>query len=546
MPSPDRPFRPTRPPVPDAFDARFAWHPEPELLGVRDPATSREALRALGVATWEAGLDYLYDHGLERAMGPDTEFAALRGRYFGPTREPGPAPTEPTALPVLLDEFRERIAPNTVSAWHPRSYGYFTPPPLIASIVGEVLSQFAQQGVDIFHAGPVAATMEEEVVRWLCDLLGYDRASFGLLTSGGVMANFIGIALMRDAHVPKVMGLDRPPRGAALERLRVYTGDQSHFSIGRALDELGFPIETLVTVPADEDFRLRAGAVGAAIDADRARGLTPVAIAAVAGATNTGAVDAIGELADLAAREGLWLHVDAAYGAGALLSTRDAGRVPDLHRADSVTVDPHKWFFQAYDIGGLMVREGSALETVFGERRPEYYRAGHGSMASSPGAAAPASTAPDPNANGDPHGAGLNFWKLGFEGTRRWRALKLWFSWRHLGTPGFGRLIEANNDIAAHLGAVIAASDDFEALPAVPNLSVICFRHLVPGLEGAALDDHQDHLQRDLEASGEGWVSTTRLRGSTWLRAGILNTQAIESDVEGLLDTLRDLAADRG
>ncbi|TAL06282.1 MAG: hypothetical protein EPO00_11385, partial [Chloroflexota bacterium] len=194
MPNPDRP---TRPPIPSGFADQFAWHPEPELLGVRDPGASREALRSLGAATWETGLDYLYDHGLERAMGPNTEFAALRGRYFGPSREPGPAPTEPTALSILLDEFRERIAPNSVSAWHPRSYGYFTPPPLIASIVGEVLSQFAQQGVDIFHAGPVAATMEEEVVRWLCDLLGYDRSSFGLLTSGGVMANFIGMALMR-------------------------------------------------------------------------------------------------------------------------------------------------------------------------------------------------------------------------------------------------------------------------------------------------------------------------------------------------------------
>ena len=544
MPSHDRPSRPTRPPVPHDFDARFAWHPEPELLGVRDPATSREALRTLGVATWEAGLDYLYDHGLERAMGPDTEFTALRSRYFGPSGEPGPAPTEPTTLPVLLDEFRQRIAPNSVSAWHPRSFGYFTPPPLIASIVGEVLSQFAQQGVDIFHAGPVAATMEEEVVRWLCDLLGYDRSSFGLLTSGGVMANFIGMALMRDAHVPKVMGLDRPPRGAALEGMRLYTGDQSHFSIGRALDELGFPIETLVTVPTDADFRLRAEAVRAAIATDRARSLTPIAIAAVAGSTNTGAVDAIGELADLATREGLWLHVDAAYGAGALLSIRDAGRVPDLHRADSVTIDPHKWFFQAYDIGGLMVRDGAGLEAVFGEHRPEYYRAGHGSMA--PRHTADRDTAPDPLATTDPHDAGLNFWKLGFEGTRRWRALKLWFSWRHLGTPGFGRLIEANNDIAAHLAAVIGASDDFEALPAVPNLSVVCFRHLVPGLNGEALDEHQDHLQRDLEASGAGWVSTTRLRGSTWLRAGILNTQATESDVEGLLETLRDLAADRG
>ncbi len=520
-----------RPPVPLNFIDRFAWHPEPELLGIRDPEVAREALRAAGAATWEAGLDYLYDHALDRAVGEATGFGELRRSYFGPSGEPGPAPAGPTPLPALLAEFRERIAPHTASAFHPRSFGYFTPPPLVASIVGEVLSQFAQQGVDIFHAGPIAATMEEEVVRWLCDLLGYERDSFGLLTSGGVMANFIGLTLVRDAHVPRLLGLDRPPRGRALEGLRVYTGDQSHFSIGRGLDELGFPPDTLVTVPADADFRLRGSAVAAAVAADRAAGLTPIAIAAVAGSTNTGAVDAIGELADVAALEGLWMHVDAAYGAAALLSTRDAGRVVGLGRADSVTVDPHKWFFQAYDIGGLMVRHGALLEEVFGEHRPEYYRAGHGSR---------------PAATPDAHDAGLNFWKLGFEGTRRWRSLKLWFSWRHLGTAGFGRLIEANNDLAAHLASVIAASSDFEALPPIPPLSVVCFRHLVPGLAGHALDAHQDAIQRALEASGAGWVSTTRLRGTTWLRAGILNTQATESDVEGLLDTLRELAIEVG
>ena len=515
---------------------RFAWHPEPELLGVRDPDVAREALRRVGAAAWEAGLDYLYDQALERAMGETTGYGDLRSRYFGPSGEPGPAPRDPTPIPALLEEFRQRIAPHTVSAYHPRSFGYFTPPPLIASIVGEVLSQFAQQGVDIFHAGPIAATMESEVVRWLCDLLGYDRESFGILTSGGVMANFIAMALVRDAHMPHLLRLDRAPRGRALEGLRVYTGDQSHFSIGRALDELGFPEDTLVTVPADGDFRLRGDAVAAAIVADRDAGLIPVAIAAVAGSTNTGAVDAIGELADVAAREGLWFHVDAAYGAAVRLSARDAGRVSDLDRADSVTVDPHKWFFQAYDIGGLMVRRGTLLEEVFGGRLPEYYRAGHASMVA---------TGADPHHALDPHDAGLNFWKLGFEGTRRWRALKLWFSWRHLGTSGFGRLIEANNDLAAHLAAIIAESPDFEALPAVPPLSVVCFRHVVAGLEADGLDDHQDQLQRALEASGAGWVSTTRLRGATWLRAGILNTQATETDVEGLLDTLRELAADR-
>jgi len=356
---------------------------------------------------------------------------------------------------------------------------------------------------------------------------------------------------VRDVHLSRVRG-GPPARGRALEGVRVYASDQTHFSIGRALDELGFPPETLVVVPADDDFRLRAVAAEAAIRRDREAGLLPISIAAVAGSTNTGAVDAIGELADLADREGLWLHVDAAYGAAVRLSERDAGRVPDLERAQSVTVDPHKWLFQAYDIGGLMVRDGAVLAETFGGRRPEYYRAG---LEPALEAAADERNGHDGHGGGDDdHGSAdqLNFWRLGFEGTRRWRALKLWLSWKHLGTEGLARLVEANDDLAAHLAARIAVSDDFEALPADPPLSVVCFRHLpagrpapAPGSFSAAdLDAHQDRLQAALEASGEGWLTTTRLHGATYLRAGILNTQSTVDDIDDLLELLRRLARD--
>nr|MBA2701089.1 hypothetical protein [Chloroflexota bacterium] len=340
------------------------------------------------------------------------------------------------------------------------------------------------------------------------------------------------MVLVRDVHLARLRG-GRRPRGRALEGVRVYASDQTHFSIGRALDELGFPPDTLVVVAADYDFRLRGAAVAEAVAADRAAGLTPIAIAAVAGSTNTGSVDAIGELADVAARENLWLHIDAAYGGAARLSRRDAGRVADLERADSITIDPHKWFFQAYDIGGLLVRDGRALAAVFG-RSPEYYRGGE----PEPGLAG-GSEDPPGHDGGDRDAGPLNFYKLGFEGTRRWRALKLWMTWKHLGTTGFGRLIEMNDDLASYLARRCTASDDFEALPAVPDLSVVCFRHLPPGLEGAALDAHQDRLQEALEASGEGWLTTTRLRGATWLRAGILNYLATEDDIDDLLDLLR-------
>lgn len=555
----------------DPFLARFAWHPEPELIGMRDAAASRESMRAAGAATWEAALDYLYDHALVRAMGEPADAATLRASHYAASGGgPGPAPESPTPLADLLDDFRARVAPHTVSAYHPRSYGYFTPPPLVASVLGEVLSQVAQQGVDVWHAGPVAAYIEEEVVRWLCDLVGYGRGSFGLLTSGGVMANFVAMALVRDVHLPRVRAalgrpLGGPPRGSALEGVRIYTSDQTHFSIARAIDELGFPPETLAVLPADGDFRLRAAAVAEAVALDRADGLTPLAISAVAGATNTGSIDALDELADLAAAEGLWFHIDGAYGAAVRFSARDRDLVSGLGRADSVTVDPHKWMFQAYDIGGLVVRDGAALGATFGGRRPEYYRHGHGTAGPLGVTVDPDGATDDPGDgrapdNGhdadDGHGpedpAQLNFWKLGFEGTRRWRALKLWLSWRHVGSAGFARLVEANLDVARHLARRIAESDDFEACPAEPALSVVCFRHLPGGRTATralaaddphALDAHQDRLQQDLERSGRGWLSTTRLRGATWLRAGVLNSQATEADADDLLDVLRELAA---
>ena len=355
----------------------------------------------------------------------------------------------------------------------------------------------------------------------------------GILTSGGVMANIMALTIARDMHLAGLLGLDHPPRAADLEGARLYVSEQSHFSFKRGLALLGFRDDVLVPVPADERFRLQPGPVAAAISRDRAAGLTPWAIAGTAGTTNTGSVDALAELGGLAADEGLWYHVDAAYGGAARLSERDAGRVPALDLADSITIDPHKWFFQAYDIGGLLLKHGEHLEATF-SYRPEYYRGG-----------GDAGRAPDAHGSGE-----LDFYRLGFEGTRRFRALKLWLSWKHLGTRGLGRLVEMNDDVAASLAGTIAASPDFEALPTEPELSVVCFRHLPAGRDGTdqaardVIDVHQDALQGALERSGRGFITTTRLNGRTWLRAAVLNYMATPAHFDSLLDDLRVLAAD--
>ena len=342
------------------------------------------------------------------------------------------------------------------------------------------------------------------------------------------------MTLARDLHLGRLLGAGRAPRGAHARGVRVYTSDQTHFSIARALDLLGFPPETLVVVPSDERFRLHGRPSPRPSPATGPPASTPFAIAAVAGSTNTGSVDLVGELADVAAAEDLWLHVDAAYGGGARLSARDRDRVPDLERADSVTVDPHKWFFQAYDIGGLLVRDGAHLARCSAAARPSTTAA----------ARRPAAGTADADDHDD-HGDQLNFYKLSFEGTRRWRALKLWMSWKHLGTRGSAGSSRPTTTSPRSSPGAAPSPTTSRPIPATPELSVVCFRHLPGGRDAAmamapeALDAHQDRLQAALEASGDGWLTTTRLRGATWLRAGIVNYLSTEADIDRLLATLR-------
>lgn len=473
-----------------------------------DPA-SRDALERLGARTWAEALDWLYGPARDRPTAPDL-YPQMRRAFFGAGGLPGPAPLTGAPSDAVFAEFRERLAPYAYAAQHPGSYSYFTPPPLPMSIAGETLAQWLNQGIDVWLSGMAAPLVEEEVVRWLCDLVGYREGSWGVLTSGGVMANIMALAVCRDVHLTRLLGSEAPPRGARLEGARVYASDQTHFSIERGLDLLGFPEATLRIVASDDAFRLRADAVGDAVAEDRASGHTPLAICAVAGSTNTGSIDDVPGLADLAGREGLWLHVDAAYGAAATISRREAPKLRGLERADSLTIDPHKWLYQPYDIGGLLVKRRGDLLGTF-HREPEYY----------------AVWAPEERP--------LHWYQYSLEGTRRFRALKLWLSWKHLGSEGFARLIERNVDLASHL-ASRAAAMGFDVIE--PELAVVCFRLAPTDLEPERADELQRRLQRALEISGVGWLSTTILRGRTWLRAGVINYLSTEADADRIVDTL--------
>jgi aromatic-L-amino-acid decarboxylase len=486
-------------------------HPEPELIDTRDEERSRPALDRLGERTWREALDWLYGTAAVRPTAPDV-YPDVRRAFFGDGGRPAAAPDAGSTADAVLAEFRERLAPFAYAAQHPGSFSYFTPPPLPVAIAGETLARWLNQGIDVWLAGMAAPLVEEEVIAWLRDLVGYGDGSWGVLTSGGVMANAMAVAVARDVHLARLLGGSDPPRGGRLEDARAYASDQTHFSIERGLDLAGFPSGTLRVVPSDDAFRLRADAVAAAIAEDRAAGLRPFAIFAVAGSTNTGAIDDVPGLADVAGDEDLWLHVDAAYGAVARISPREAHRVPGVERADSLTVDPHKWLFQPYDVGGLLVRRREDLLRAF-HREPEYY------------------------AVWSPEERPLHWYQYSLEGTRPFRALKLWMSWKHLGSRGFARLIERTVDLAGHL-AVRARDRGFEVIE--PQLAVVCLRLVPRGVGDRAVDELQRRLQRALEVSGAGWLSTTTLRGRTWLRAGVINYLSVEEDADRILDVLLD------
>lgn len=481
------------------------------LVDYRDPERSREAVRRLGYASVDAMLDYLYDEAMRRPIAPYS-YAEFRARY-APEAE---APELGRPAGEVLAELRRRILPNCMNAAHPGAFCYFTAPPLLMAVMGDLIASAVNQSVDIWVTSPVAAFAEEEIVRWMCRIAGYGPEAFGILTSGGMNANLTALKVARDQRIP-----DRHAAGA-LQRARLYASDQTHFSMSRSLDVLGFPPEALRSIACDDRYRLRVDALDAAMREDAAAGLHPFCVVANAGTTNTGAVDPLAEIADVAAGHGAWLHVDAAYGGAARLSRRHAGRVAGIERSDSVTFDPHKWLFQPHDIGAVLLRRGEHLLESF-RSSPEYYRTGH--------------------SDEEP----LHWYQFGIEGSRRFRGLKLWMSWKHLGSEGLGELVDRTIDLAAYLARQVGDSGDFEATPAMPDLSVVCFRHRPAGLApGDALDRHQDRLQRALEVSGEGWLSTTRLGGSTWLRAGIVNYLSVPADVDRLLAALRAAASRPG
>ena len=458
-----------------------------------DPlALDRETMRAMGHRTVDVLVDMLCEEATPalRRASP----AEMAGRV-----DPLPPP-EGRGLDEVLAHLREDVLPYMSRLDHPGYFAFIpacgTWPGALGDLLASALNIYA--GTWMEAAGP--SQLELVVLDWFKDWIGYPRDAAGVLVSGGSAANMTALACAREALL-----------GAMTERVVVYFSDQGHSSMARAARLLGFRSDQVRVLPTDREQRMRVDALAAAIDAAAAAGREPRLVAAGAGSTNPGAVDPLPELAALCAERGLWLHVDGAYGAFAALSERGRAALRGIERADSVTLDPHKWLYQPFECGALLVRDGALLRRAF-EIVPEYLQ----------------DAAVD---SGE-----VNFCDLGLQLSRGSRALKIWMSIQCLGLDAFRAAVDRCLDLAGHAQAHVEARPELELLSPA-RLGIVCFRR-----RGEPGDGEEDVAERNaalvagFEATGRGLVSSTRLRGRYAVRLCVMNHTSTEADVEAVLD----------
>lgn len=428
-----------------------------------------------------------------------------------------PLPHEGTDAETILERFERDILPHAMNIPSPRYYGLFNPTPLPVAVWADALASAINQNAAAWRNAPSASIVEARVLRWLCSLLGYGDESFGTLTSGGSEANLLGLKCARDRGLEgaRDLGVSATARGA---ELIVYASEQCHYSFIKCVDILGLGRDNLRKVPTDERFHIEVGELREMIAADLARGATPLCVAGAAGATSTGVVDPLDELAEVAREFKLWFHVDAAYGGGLAFSERERGRLRGIERADSITIDPHKWLFVPLACGALLVREGGRVLRDAFDITPEYLSEERGV--------------------GDVE---YDFFRYGQLGSRRFSALKVWMALKHLGVRGYAEIVERQIDLARHLAERLEASEDFELVGEVET-ALCCARYLPPtarGLSSTEQDELQKALQQRVERSGGAWFATTVLHGRRALRFNVNSFLTERRHIDDLVELLR-------
>ncbi|MFV0472792.1 MAG: pyridoxal phosphate-dependent decarboxylase family protein [Pikeienuella sp.] len=417
-----------------------------------------------------------------------------------------PPPMAPEGAEAAARDLLDHVLPYPTGNTHPRFFGWVHGTGTPGGVLAEMMAAAMNANLGGRDHAPIL--VEKQVIEWMRLALGFPAGTSGLVLSGTSMATLIALIAARKAKAPhdvRRLGLRQ-----AETPLVGYTSTEAHSCVAKAFDQCGLGLDALRLVPVGEDFTMDVATLREMIARDRAAGALPFIVIGAAATVNTAATDDLEAIADIAAEEGLWFHVDGAFGAMAALSSRLRPRLKGMERADSIAFDFHKWMHVPYDAGCVLIRDGEAHLSAFAHGA-DYLR-------------------------GLPRGLGAGkpwFSDYGIELSRGFRALKIWFTLKEHGLNRIGEKLEDNVAQAARLAALVDAHPDLERLAPAP-LNIVCFRYAPAGLSGD-IDAIQREIVMDIQESGIAAPSTTMIRGKAAIRANITNHRTCMGDMDLLI-----------
>jgi aromatic-L-amino-acid decarboxylase len=426
-------------------------------------------------------------------------------------RMPGEAPEDGEAFERIFEDFERIVVPGTTHWNHPRFFAYFATSAAPAAVLAEALAAALDVKAMLWRTSPAATELEMVTMRWLGRLLGLPASWTGIIYDTASIAGFTALAAAREA-----LDLDiraQGMSGRALPRLRIYVTEHTHSHVEKAAIALGVGQENVVRVECDAEFRMLPQSLERHIAADLSAGMRPLAVAATVGTTSTTSVDPVGAIADVTTRRNVWLHVDAAYAGMAAIVPEYRGLLEGIDRADSLVVNPHKWMFVPMDLSVLFLKDEATVRRAF-SLVPEYLTT--------------------------PEDGTISYMDYGLQLGRRFRALKLWFVLRRFGAEGIRQKLRGHVELAQSFAAWVRADPAWEVLAPHP-LSVVCFRYRA--CPASALDAFNEKLMHAVNATGEVFISHTKIGGAFALRLAIGNLRTQRADVEVAWSILRREAA---
>ena len=429
---------------------------------------------------------------------------------------PRSAPTHGEPMDAILADFRDLVVPAVTHWNHPDFLAYFANSSTGEGVLGEALAAALNVNAMLWRTSPAATELEIVTLDWLRQMLGLPDGLFGVIGDTASSNTLYALSAAREMH-PELHLRDKGMSGRSdLPPLVIYCSEEAHSSVDKAAMTLGLGLDSLRKIPTDSGLRMNVEALRDAVVSDRRDGRIPLATVATVGTTSTTAIDPVPAIAEICAREKMWLHVDASYGGAAAILPEMRGVLEGCENADSIVVNPHKWLFTPMDCSVLYTRRPDLLKRAF-QHIADYLVVSEGEGV-------------------------VNLMDYGVSLGRRFRALKLWFVIRSMGVEGMQSLIREHIRIARRAAAAIDADPELERLADV-NFSTVVFRHRPAGMTGKQLDKHNAGLLERLLDRKEVYVSHTRVRGRYALRIAIGNVHTTEAHVRRALELVKEAAA---